>query len=51
MVDEARFLRKHDELPKNIRLNEVTGGLDEDDGAGNDYIEMRLLTESRLFTI
>lgn len=40
MADEARLLKAYGELPENTRLNEVTGGLDEEDeGAGDDYIE------------
>ncbi|KAL7227734.1 hypothetical protein ACSBR1_022583 [Camellia fascicularis] len=41
MPDEARLLKAYGELPENTRLNEgIAGGLDEeDDGAGDDYIE------------
>ncbi|TXG66805.1 hypothetical protein EZV62_008080 [Acer yangbiense] len=39
--DEARLLNAYGELPENTRLNEgIAGGLyEEDEGAGNDYIE------------
>ncbi|KAK6158825.1 hypothetical protein DH2020_006139 [Rehmannia glutinosa] len=41
MPDEARLLKAYGELPENTRLNEgIAGGLDEEeDGAGDDYIE------------
>ncbi|CAK9186529.1 unnamed protein product [Ilex paraguariensis] len=41
MPDEARLLKAYGELPDSTRLNEgIAGGLDEeDDGAGDDYIE------------
>lgn len=41
MPDEARLLKAYGELPESTRLNEgIAGGLDEeDDGAGDDYIE------------
>lgn len=41
MPDEARLLKAYGELPDNTRLNEgIAGGLDEEDeGAGDDYIE------------
>ncbi|CAL9218426.1 unnamed protein product [Arabidopsis halleri] len=43
MPDEARSLKEHGELPKNIRLNEgVVGDLNEDDDiASDDYIEFK----------
>ncbi|KAG6532238.1 hypothetical protein ZIOFF_006077 [Zingiber officinale] len=38
--DEARLLKACGELPENIRLNEGTGGLDEEyKGGADDYIE------------
>ncbi|KAK6789892.1 hypothetical protein RDI58_013692 [Solanum bulbocastanum] len=41
MPDEARLLKAYGELPENTRLNEgIANGLDEEDeGAGDDYIE------------
>jgi translation initiation factor 1A len=41
MPDEARLLKAYGELPESTRLNEgIAGGLDEeDDGAGDDYVE------------
>ena len=43
MTDEARLLKAYEELPDSIRLNEgVVRGIDEeDDGAGDDFIEFK----------
>ncbi|KAK8931305.1 hypothetical protein KSP39_PZI016271 [Platanthera zijinensis] len=44
MPDEACLLKAYRELPESTPLNEgISGGLDEeDDGAGDDYIEFIL---------
>ncbi|GFP80683.1 hypothetical protein PHJA_000211600 [Phtheirospermum japonicum] len=40
MPNEARLLNAYGELPESTMLNEVFGGLgDDDDGPGDDYIE------------